>query len=464
MYTLNISKPKHLASQFRDSVNGSIITTSAIVLPVLLLIGFGAYDYSIVAQAKQELKAAASTAALAAVNEVEIAYTRQEAGVDLEKLASDTAKDVFEARASNIFGTDITNVSVEPSIVDNVFKVNLKYQAKVDSVAMTLVGVDKYDIKNNQKAQSSVMSYMNFNLMFDVSGSMGVGATPEDIDALFNMTGCAFACHVGVGQSSYRMAKNANITMRVDVAREAGIEAINIIESNAKTNDHMTVGMHIYDNRAVEIADRDSPQNTNYAQLRLKLDDVELQRGYGGSNTEGSIEKVVREIPASGSGQTPTDRVQNLIILTDGIENTVFYNRTGSRDGQRGNLFDFDYYIGDSENPGSVENFPILEEDWRQKIYAPAASACDEAKEKGIRVYFINTEYIVPPVAQQSNDGDPDPRFQVIDNELQDVSVQRMIECTGNAERVIRASSPDEIISALEKIIVDLSSPLRLYN
>ena len=450
-------------NRFEKDQGGSFAITTALALPVSLLAVFGALDYGMYVTSKQELKTAASVAALAAINDAHIAYNAKE-NVNLEDLVRSKAKDTFIARASKIKKTDITNVIVTPSIQNNQFTVDVTYKAKVSSLVASLTGQDTYSIADKQRARISVRSYINFNFLFDVSASMGVGATQADMELLFETNSCALSCHIDSNfkETTYDRGRAAGATMRIDVAREAATEALNLIEANAETPDHMTVGMHIYDNRARMISDYGNPEASDFDFLRNRLADVQMDPSHGGSNLAGSLVKVVNHIPESGSGRTPDDRVQYLIILTDGIENTVFANR-GTGDGLRKDGGGWDYYVGDHHNTGSTYNDPHFNSGWHQKVHAPLGSSCDAAKAKGIGVFFINTEYIVPPVELQGHGSNGDPRFEFIESTLHDVTQQRMVECAGSENSVIKSSTPDEIIDAFKTIIGGLSSPLRLY-
>lgn len=444
---------------YKLNVEGSFAIITAVVFPVCLLILFGSLDYGKFVTSKQELKASASAAALGAVNDAQIAYVARE-DIDLEKLVKDKATAVFNTRAAAVKGTEVTDFSVTASVVNNQFSVNVKYKAKVPSFVMGITGIDYYHISETQRARVSVRSYVNFNFMFDVSGSMGVGATSEDMSIMSDTIGCAFACHLG-NSGRYDRARSAGATMRIDVAREAARIALNVLESRSEVPGHITVGMHTYDNRAIEIADDESRSNSNFTVLRGKLDDVQMNKTHGGTNTAGSMQKIVSNIPESGSGRTADDRIQYLIVLTDGIENSVFNNPGGNegRPGGRG----WDYYKGNAENPGHDHNAPYANVEWNQKIHAPAASTCDTAKEKDIGVFFINTEYTIPPINQQGHGSKGDWRFQYIDSTLNALTTDRLIECAGDPDSVIKASTPQQITAAFASIIGELSSPLSLY-
>jgi hypothetical protein len=67
-------------------------------------------------------------------------------------------------------------------------------------------------------------AYKDFYLLLDNSPSMGVGATPTDVDKMVKNTSdkCAFACHdLSDENNYYKLAKKLNVTTRIDVLRSA---------------------------------------------------------------------------------------------------------------------------------------------------------------------------------------------------------------------------------------------------
>lgn len=432
--------------KFAASTRGNVAIVSAFALPAVTMISFGAYDYGNVVQSTQELKAAASAAALAAVNEAHIAYTARE-DVDLEKLVKDTAAGVFESRLSTIQDTDVTNIVITPIVENNVFTVNVSYVAKVNTSVMSLMGRDSFSVSDKQRARVSALSYMNFNFLFDISASMGVGATPADQVVMKNAIGCAFSCHLNAarGNSSYDRARAAGADMRIDVARESARAAINIMRENTQVDKHMTVGLHTYDNIYSANLESTDPKASDLEYVQSQLDDaVQMRLTHGGSNTENGIRKLLENMPTSGTGRVAADRIQYLIVLTDGVENPQSWTP--------GN--------GWKPHEDAVLNSPFKKFANHEYEYAPAASSCELAHEKGIQVFFINTEYLVPSWGQS---GHNTRRFGFIEDTLHDLIPQRMAQCAGKPENVLNASTPQEIESAFKDIIGSLSTPLRRF-
>ncbi len=434
---------KKLYQKLRSEKNGNVSIVAATTLPVVLAIGFGAIDYGNVIKTDQELKAAAAAAALAAVNEAQMAYSARE-NVDLTELIEDTASVFFDSRIAHIKSANISQLSITPAVRNNVFSVAINYSANIKSTAMSLVGRENFTVANSERAQVSVLSYINFNFLFDISASMGVGATNADMEIMRSAIGCAFSCHLG-GNTSYTRARNAGATMRIDVARQAAEQAIDVMIAKSQVPEHMTVGLHVYDNILTSPLESTDALSSNLPVVRSQVASaVQMRTEYGGSNTEHALKELTAKLPQSGSGRTKDDRIQYIIVLTDGVENPQHW-----RPGR-----------GWKAHPDGIPNAPFEKFANHEYEYAPNANSCDAANTKNIEVFFVNTEYLVPNWQQSAHNT---KRFDFIENRLHDLIPQRMSECAGRADNVINASSPAEITQAFQKLVGDLSTPLRLF-
>ncbi len=434
-------------NRYKTSDGGNIAMITAICLPLVLMIGFGSIDYGLVVQSDQKIRAAASAAALAAVNEAHIAYSAQE-DVDLEELVETTAKNVFAARVSELNNTKLTNVKITPVVKNNVFSVDITYSATVDALVMGVVGQKTFHLSNQARAKASATSYVNINMIFDVSGSMGIGATLADQKTVFDATGCAFACHTRRprGSSSYDVARAAGADMRIDVAREAAIEAVNAVQSTIESPEQVSFSLHKFSNTLTTILPAGHADGANFAKVKTLINDEVQMDIYGtGTNVEYAIETAAKAMPKSGSGRTPDDRIQYIIVMTDGIENSQALEATGG------------WYA----HPKRKVNVPYKQHANHEINYAPGTKTCEKLHKDGTQIYFIHTEYIVPSYGNLSAHNVK--RFDFIEDELHDLVPQRFESCAGAKDHVLKADSPKEIKGAFVKLVKEFSSPLRLY-
>lgn len=432
---------------FKQAVDGNFAMVSAIAFPVILMFGVGAVDYGIMTKSVQDLKQAASAAALAAVNEAQIAFTAQE-DVNIEELMEETALRVFAARTEGLNFTDVKGVNVVSEQSGNRLTAKVNYNAEYSPQVMNLVGPNVYKISDSQRAIVSTTSYISINLVFDVSGSMGIGSTPEDQQLVADATGCAFACHTNSsrGNSSYDRARANGAVMRIDTAREAAMNAVQNIKSTITMDDQVTMGLYKFSNEPVEIMNATNINASNLDYVKQMIDDEVQMDIYGtGTNVELALYNMLAVLPESGTGRTADDRIQYIVVLTDGVENTQ------------------SCMPGACWRPHYLANVnePSMKHANHETNYAPSTAPCEALKENGTRIYFINTEYIVPTTGKIT--GHNRNRFGFIEDTLHDLVDVRMKECTGSADQVIRTNTPQEISTAFENVLGDVTTPLRLY-
>lgn len=438
---------KNTFTTFKHAVDGNVAMISAIAFPVVLMFGIGAVDYGIMSKSVQDLKQAASAAALAAVNEAQIAFTAQE-DVDIEELMEETALRVFAARTEGLNFTDVKGVNVVSEQSGNRLTAKVNYSAEYSPQVMNLVGPNVYKISDSQRAIVSTTSYINISLIFDVSGSMGIGSTPEDQELVAQATGCAFACHTNSsrGNSSYDRARANGATMRIDTAREAAVNAVESIKSTVTIDDQVTFGLYKFSNEPVEIMSAADANASNFNHVKSMIESEVQMDIYGtGTNVELAMANMLTTLPVSGTGRTQDDRVQYIIVLTDGVENT--------QSCMPGACWRPHYLANVNEPSKKFAN--------HETNYAPSTAPCVALKDMGARIYFINTEYIVPTTGKIT--GHNRNRFGFIEDTLHDLVDERMIECTGSADQVVRTNTPQQIATAFEDVLGDVTSPLRLY-
>ncbi|MGB6230798.1 MAG: pilus assembly protein TadG-related protein, partial [Litorimonas sp.] len=297
------------STAFSRNERGNFALMSAILLPLLLLGGLGALDYGSVVRIDQKLKADAEAAVLAAVNETHIAYIAEESGVNLRDLAEEHAREVFLAR-TNKTEADFESLTIDAQVRSNVFTVQIDYALKVPSLLKGMSEMDSWTVGNSARARASATSYININMIFDVSGSMGIGSSPADQQIVADATGCAFACHTR-GHSSYQAAHDAGAVLRIDTARKAAINAIASVVDDLTLDEQVTVGIHKFSNVTTEVLAHDDPKSSDLAHVKSKLEtEIELDTQFTGTNMTGAMEEVMAKLPDGGMGRTPDDRIQ----------------------------------------------------------------------------------------------------------------------------------------------------------
>jgi Flp pilus assembly protein TadG len=211
---------KRLASRigsFWSDRSGNIaIIFGLAIVPVMGLMGM-ALDYSFASKVKTELQAAADDAVLVAVTNTAMslpAATVQQQVVDY-----------FNAQATNRrvnFPNPATATVTDSGVTRTAV---LSFTASVPTSLLGVVGLNSIAIAGSSTASNQFPPYIDFYLLLDNTPSMGVGATPTDVQTMVSHTSdkCAFACHQMDKSPNdyYGLAKNLGVTMRIDVVRTA---------------------------------------------------------------------------------------------------------------------------------------------------------------------------------------------------------------------------------------------------
>lgn len=426
---------------------GSFGVLTALVLPVVIL-GVGvAVDYGLALDASQKLKAAGDAAVLGAIGEAQEAYIQQEK-VDLEDLIRQSGEDFFNANQASMASVRVDDIDVVPQVNKNELSAALTYSAVYTTSLLKIFGYETIPISNSSHAAVNVRSFVNINLLIDVSASMGIGATSLDQQLVASAVNCAFACHINSarGSSPYDKARAAGATMRIDVARNAAISAVDVSEDTAEFADQVTFGLYKFSNELTTVVSSSDARSSNYSYLKTALrDEMLLDMTNGGTNIGGAISSLTKLLPKSGSGLKPDDRIQYVIVLTDGVESGQAW--TAAK-----NWF---------KHPSAKENSPYKTYAAHEVNYALDPDTCEKAQKKDIGIFFIYTEYL-EPIYGEFGDHDKQ-RFEFVTDSLFPLIPKRFESCTVDANNVIKATTPAEIEQTFTRIVKGLSAPLRLY-
>lgn len=143
----------------------------------------------------------------------------------------------------------ISEISVEPvalkitqsSSGTRAVKAEAHYKASLASwIKNPVSGQDvRINLSGYSASEIALPSYIDFYLLLDNSPSMGLAASPEDIDKLRTLTpeSCEFACHTVYSDGSFdpndnlAIARRNNVTLRIDLLAQA----TSALVSNAKS-------------------------------------------------------------------------------------------------------------------------------------------------------------------------------------------------------------------------------------
>jgi Flp pilus assembly protein TadG len=197
-----------LIGRFCKDKRGNIAVTFVIAsLPIMSAIGC-AVDYSLATRMKAKMQSAADAASVAAISKNSPGFIAAAA------MTSSGSVTAGVTDAQNIFDGDIYGVTGYQNLtrLATVTKTGVKlasnvtFSADVPTTFMKVIGVNyqKLTVTGSSSSSASLPPYLDFYLMLDVSGSMGLPSTPQEAQRMQYLnpdnyvqypTGCTLACH-----------------------------------------------------------------------------------------------------------------------------------------------------------------------------------------------------------------------------------------------------------------------------
>lgn len=197
-----------LMNRFRSDKRGNIAVIFAIAtVPLISAIGC-AIDYSEATRIKAKMQSAADAAAVASISQNSVGW------LAASTMTTDGPVTVAQTDATRIYDGNLTNLSTNnynngtrSAVVTKTgptLAATVNFSADVPVTFMKVAGFSKLSVSGVSKASSSLPLYLDFYLMLDVSGSMGLPSSdaeqtrlssvnPDDFSVYTN--GCTFACH-----------------------------------------------------------------------------------------------------------------------------------------------------------------------------------------------------------------------------------------------------------------------------
>jgi hypothetical protein len=195
-----------MLSRFRRDDKANVVTIFAFSLvPMLIAIGC-ATDYSLAVRMRSKMLSASDGASVASISTNSLGYLAaiQMTGNGTVAAGVTDANNIFNGNVSGVPG--YTNLTVTSTVTKtgNVLTSNVAFTARVPTTFLNIIGYQYLTITGNSSASASLPLYLDFYLMLDVSGSMGLPSTDAEQTRLAAInpdnfgnypTGCTLACH-----------------------------------------------------------------------------------------------------------------------------------------------------------------------------------------------------------------------------------------------------------------------------
>ena len=360
------------ARLFRDHA-GATALTFALLTPLLVLLGGGTVDVVNASMRQSNLQQAADAAAVGAVARYSPGYqaalTMTLSGPVSDSITVVNDQAIFTANRTA--STDTTVTAIAGSACGGstlVCKNGTAVQSKVSVTGtfttsfLGLIGQPSIKLAATSQATANIPTYINYYIIVDTSQSMGIAATPADMQTLYNRvatygegtggeTGCVFGCHVpayrqccsGAIQpiSNEDLAHNTlygpRITLRIDAAVTAIQNIITQAQNTAGSTGNIQFALYTmsgYQKNGSEMT-AVSPLSADYTTLSADAySNIDLgsndPAGYGDSDFATQLTQFNAAIPASGTGLTSKSPLNYVFIITDGLKDTNFSSHSDS--------------------------------------------------------------------------------------------------------------------------------------
>jgi hypothetical protein len=327
-----------LRDYMRDKSGNFGIMSALILVPLLGVAGL-AIDISDALALKTRLQDAADAAALGAVAESSVAF--REAMLmtidgDISKAVKD-AENLFSAQLSSKVGFVIDSTHAEVLRENNQIKASFSYSASMPTTLLKVIGKNEVTVSGKATAVFQTETFRDFYLLLDNTPSMGVGATPADINKLVANTTdkCAFACHIvnnGVEDknSYYNLAKNLGVTIRINVVAQATGALMDTAMRVRKTSNQFrmavyTFGQKAEDTKLLEV----SSLTDDLAKAKSNAALIDLMsipyQGYDNdqqTDFDRALKDIGDKIGAPGTGLTAGNPEKIVFFVSDGVNDS----------------------------------------------------------------------------------------------------------------------------------------------
>ncbi len=359
------------------------LLTALLAVPLIGSAGM-AIDFGHAMSLRTQLYAAADAAAVGSISQQSSAVTQAMTSGDgpLSTGLAD-ARSIFLAQMQGELKASDVSLDVQVNKVANQLNSQVSFSASIPTTFMQIFGRNSIQIDGTANAVFQTAAFMNFYILLDNTPSMGVGATPTDVATMEKKTSdtCAFACHVvsdaGVEDpnSYYNLARKNNVTLRIDVVRQATQQLTQTAKVQRVTDNQFAMGVYTFGKRAQDanlttisdpITDLDKVANYTNA---VDLMSIPFQ-GYNNdqqTSFDNALTQMKTIIGNQGDGNSQTQPQKILFFVSDGV--------------------------GDSYKPSTCTKATT-----GGRCQEPIdTSFCKPLKDKGIKIAVLYTTYLPLP-------------------------------------------------------------------
>jgi Flp pilus assembly protein TadG len=375
--------------RFRRNASGNVaITFGLMMMPIIGMVG-AAIDYSNASRVRTSLMGAADAASVGSL------VKSSNAMAAAAKMPGDgpipdgvtEAINIFNAHIAGKSGFTINGITAKVEKSKNVVTSTVQFTADVPTYILGVIGKKTFTIGSTSTAANGMPPFIDFYLLLDNSPSMGVAATPADIDKMVKNTGdkkCAFACHElsKPEDNYYKLAKKIGVTMRIDVLRTATEQLMDTAKATQTVKDQFRMAIYTLGSSCTNPGlDTITSLTDNLANAKAAAKNIDLMTiPYQNYNNDQctNFDKVMTDLnkvmPSPGNGTSASSPQKFVFFVSDGVA---------------------DFY-----NPGSCSQ-PTEAGRCQEPI---DLSFCTAIKNRGIKIAVLYTTYLPLPTNDYYNE------------------------------------------------------------
>ncbi|HWU65175.1 MAG TPA: pilus assembly protein [Ensifer sp.] len=312
------------------------IMTALLIVPIIGVAGL-AVDFTNALTVKSKLQGAGDAAALAAIATsspgVQAAFAMN--GNGTIPIAESDAKAFFRAQLQNVSGYTIDAVDASIVKTGNQITSVVNYKATVTTLLSQVLGHPIVQVAGHATATYETAMYRNFYLLLDNTPSMGVAATPSDIDTMVNNTPdkCAFACHVVKSDgtedpsSYYTLAKNLGVTTRINVVAKATAALMDEARNDRQNVNQYRMGVYTFGQKAetAGLSEVVAP-TTDLVTAKTSASKIDLMsipyQGYNDdqlTSFDSALTQLALKMGTAGDGTSLNSPQKIIYMVSDGV-------------------------------------------------------------------------------------------------------------------------------------------------
>ncbi|MDX7953807.1 pilus assembly protein TadG-related protein [Lichenihabitans sp. Uapishka_5] len=422
------------------------------LVPLIGMVGLGT-DYGIALSAKSKLDNAADAAALAAVSTAKAYVAQNPSSANLTALAIaaglDRAYRAYAVNAGSVSFSTVPTPIITLTRSNQTFSSAVSYQTSTIAQFGRMFGRSSIAVAGTSAASADVPSYIDFYLMVDESGSMGIPTSSADQTTLANVNGsCQFACHFadsklaseGAGNWGYNIATtgytkkagpsgtyvndkqvlSTSLLLRSGSVNSALCRLLVRAASPTVTNQYR-VGIFPFVTQIATLADL----TTNIASLQTTADcssspplkltslldtgvtqfytntDPTTGTGSGGTHFESALPGMQGLVKVFGDGSSSSYPKPFVFLVTDGMDNGQHY------DSQSGSIY---RYVGNPNTAfksyvGSDGKTPVTAGFDGSSPQLFSQTYCTQLKNAGVTLSILYIPYVTLTVGS-ANQGE----------------------------------------------------------